>query len=264
MSDARTVELQLLQGFVLSVGRRPVCLISSAQRVLAFLALQERQVARGQIAALLWPEATASRAHASLRSAIWRAQRECDRLIHVNSDTLALSREVMVDVRVAASQAHRILAGGPVDRRVSTRLHLSVDLLPDWYDDWVVVEREQYHQLRLHALEALCERLTSAGRIGEAVDVGLDAIRAEPLRESAHRVLIEAHLAGGNRWEALRQFQRCKALLAEELGLEPSAALVRLVRQTGARVALHSSFSAARQDSRKARTASAAVSTSLK
>jgi hypothetical protein len=46
---------------------------------------------------------------------------------------------------------------------------LSVDLLPDWTEDWVLMERERYHQLRLRALEALCRRLTLKGRCGQAV-----------------------------------------------------------------------------------------------
>ena len=42
------------------------------------------------------------------------------------------------------------------------------------------MERERFHQLRLHALEALCDRLTTAGRYGEAIDAGLAAVTAEP------------------------------------------------------------------------------------
>jgi len=235
-NDAPTIGLRLLQGFGISVGQRPVSLISSAQRLLAFLALQERHVARSQVAAALWPQATVARGHASLRSAIWRAQRSTGPVIQANGATLALSRDVVVDVRLATAQARRLLGGGPIDPHaelLSMRAQLSGEVLPDWYDDWVIIEREQFHQLRLHALEALCERLTSAGRVGEAVDVGLAATRAEPLRESAHRVLIEAHLAAGNRWEAFRQFQRFRAVLDEELGLEPSSAMFRIVRQGG-------------------------------
>jgi DNA-binding SARP family transcriptional activator len=235
--DARPISLQLLQGFAVSVGPRPVSLISSAQRLLAFLALQERQVARAQVAAALWPQATAARANASLRSALWRAQRPCGSVIETSGTTLALAHDVVVDVRTATAQARRLLDGGPIDPHselLSLRPYLSADVLPDWYDDWVIIEREQYHQLRLHALESLCERLTTVGRVGEAVDAGLAAIRAEPLRESAHRVLIEAHLAAGNRWEALRQFHRCRALLDQELGLEPSATLIRLAGRAGA------------------------------
>jgi len=109
------------------------------------------------------------------------------------------------------------------------RSYLTVDLLPDWYDDWVLVERERYNQLRLHAIEALCHHLTAAGHHAEAIDAGLAAVRAEPLRESAHQVLIRAHLAEGNRWEAVRQYERCRRLLLDELGVEPSRALQALL-----------------------------------
>jgi DNA-binding SARP family transcriptional activator len=69
----------------------------------------------------------------------------------------------------------------------------------------VLVERERFRQLRLHALEALCRRLTGDGLHAEAVDAGIAAIAAEPLRESAHRALMSAHVAEGNRGEAMRQ-----------------------------------------------------------
>jgi DNA-binding SARP family transcriptional activator len=115
----------------------------------------------------------------------------------------------------------------------AARLELSAELLPTWYDDddWLLVERERFHQLRLHALEALCQRLTAAGRYGQAVDAGLAAVAAEPLRESAQRTLIKAHLAEGNYGEANRQYELCRHLLAEELGVQPSNALRELVSQ---------------------------------
>jgi DNA-binding SARP family transcriptional activator len=93
----------------------------------------------------------------------------------------------------------------------------------------VLVERERFHQLRLHALEALCDRLITAGRYGEAIDAGLAVVAAEPLRESAHRALIKAHLAEGNHGEAYRQYQLCREILRDELGVEPSNALRALL-----------------------------------
>ncbi|WP_267898109.1 AfsR/SARP family transcriptional regulator [Spongiactinospora gelatinilytica] len=102
--------------------------------------------------------------------------------------------------------------------------------MPEWSDnEWVLIEQEQYHQLRLYALEAMARRLTAAGRHGEAVAAALSAVRAEPLRESAHRVLIDAHLAAGNRAAAQRQYEQCRRILLDELGLEPSDTLRRLV-----------------------------------
>jgi DNA-binding SARP family transcriptional activator len=107
---------------------------------------------------------------------------------------------------------------------------LSVDLLPGWYDDWVLIEAEDWRQLRLHALEALTRRLIAAGRWGEAADAACAAVRAEPLRESAHAALIQVHLAEGNQSEAMREFTHYRGLLHRELGLEPTQRLCRLVQ----------------------------------
>ena len=108
----------------------------------------------------------------------------------------------------------------------ATRACLSVDLLPSWYDDdWVVLEREQFHQLWLHALEAMCERLIVARRYGEAVDAALAVVCTEPLRESAQQALIRAYLAAGNRFDACRQYGGYRRILDDEVGLEPPRAL---------------------------------------
>ena len=96
---------------------------------------------------------------------------------------------------------------------------------PDWYDDWVLLERERYRQLGLHALEALSERLTAARRFGPALEAALAAVAGEPFRESAHRVLIKAHLAEGNASEAIRQYHFYRKLLNDHLGLDPSPAM---------------------------------------
>jgi DNA-binding SARP family transcriptional activator len=197
----------------------------SAQRLVAFLALKDRPLTRAYVAGTLWPETTAIKASANLRSSLWRTHRSCSFLIAASSQQLALAAGVVVDVRDAVSCAHRLLdpsARRDDDLRASVRANLSNDLLPDWYDDdWVVAEREQFHQLRLHALETMCERLTSVGRYGEAIDAGLAAVRAEPIRESAHQALVKTYLAEGNRLEAVRQYERCRRLLLEELGVEP-------------------------------------------
>jgi DNA-binding SARP family transcriptional activator len=222
------IQLSLLRGFELRVAQRPVALVSSAQRLVAFLALRDKALSRAHVAGTLWPETTTSRANANLRSSLWRVQRSCRQLISASARHLALTPGVAVDVRAAITYAQRLL-----DHTAALDiLHwsdLAADLLPDWYDDWALLDRERYHHLRLHALEALCERLAAAGRYGEAIDTGLAAVRAEPLRESAHQALIKAHLAEGNRWEAFRQYERCRRLLLDELGLEPSSALHALL-----------------------------------
>jgi DNA-binding SARP family transcriptional activator len=103
-------------------------------------------------------------------------------------------------------------------------------LLPDWYDDWAVAEAEAWRQLRLHALDALAERLTAAGKFADATSAALAAVKAEPLRETAHAALISVYIAEGNRAEALDAYERYRGMLMIELGLEPTKLLHDLIR----------------------------------
>jgi DNA-binding SARP family transcriptional activator len=84
----------------------------------------------------------------------------------------------------------------------------------------------------LHALEALSRGLSCSNRHADAVAVALSAINAEPLRESAQRALIEAHVREGNWVEARRAFVSYRALLRRELGVSPSPQLAAFVYES--------------------------------
>lgn len=230
------MRVALLKGFQLTADGLTVAVPLSAQRVAAFLALQERPVLRGYVAGNLWPEASEEHAAGSLRSALWRLRRPGQDLLEAKTDHLQLAREVTVDVRDAIALTRRLIED-PADCPDESldSLPLIGDLMPSWYDDWILFERERLRQLRLHALEALCERWSVRGRYAQAVDAGLAAIRAEPLRESAHRALIKVHLSEGNRGEALRQYRLYCQLLWDELHLRPSGQIETLVQPLTAR-----------------------------
>ena len=226
----RRAQLALLKGFELRCDGEPVHLPLSAQRLLAFLALQQRPVNRVYVAGVLWLDTSEERANANLRSTLWRLRRPGHVLVEATMTHLALADHVVVDVRQAEARAHQLLDESDDWKTDPYEVSLSGDLLPDWYDDWVLVERERFRQLRLHALESLCARLTDAGKFAHAVDAGLTAVSAEPLRESAHRTLVRAYLAEGNRAEALRQYRFCRKVLAEDLGVTPSREMEELVK----------------------------------
>lgn len=227
-TPASVVRLSLLSAFALECDGATVHLPSTAQRVLAFVALHRHSVRRSFVAGSLWLDSPEERAFANLRSALWRLRRDGSRLVDVAGSELALARGVVVDLRVREELARGIVAGTQPGDTVDAAL-FEGDLLPDWYDDWVVIEREHYRQLRLHALDSLCERLTAAGRLDEALEAGLAAVAGEPLRESAQRALIRVHLAEGNRGEAIRQYRLYRRLLADQIGIEPSPLMRELV-----------------------------------
>jgi DNA-binding SARP family transcriptional activator len=207
-----------------------VALPLTAQRVVAFLALNRHPQHRSKVAGTLWMDACEERSSANLRSALWRLRQAGTELIESIGSLVRLGPDVAVDVREAEARAQRLIecrqSGGEDDLSVGG---LGGTLLSNWYDDWVIVERERLRQLRLHALEALAERLTGVGRYAEAIQVALEAVLEEPLRESAHGILIAAHLAEGNRYEAILQYRSYCRAMQNELGLGPSDRLTALV-----------------------------------
>ena len=227
------VKVSVLGSFGLFVvGKLHRDLPLGTQQLLAFLALQDGAVSRTALAGILWPEVSEGHAQASLRSALSRLSAIQRTVVRVTFRKLALADGVFVDIRDARALAHGLLNPGwgqesdLDDRAIAT---LSTDLLPDWYDDWAVAEAEEWRQLRLHALDALAERLTAAGRYADATGAALAAVKAEPLRETAHAALIRVYLAEGNRAEARAAYEHYHALLRSELGLEPTELVKALV-----------------------------------
>jgi len=222
--------LELLDGFEFRYDGEPVPLPMSSQRVLAFVALQDQPVLRTYVAGKLWLDSTEDHATGSLRSALWRLRRSGHELVEAAGQKLRIAPEVLVDAREANVWARELLdeALDPPPNGVG-RVPFLGELLPDWYDDWVIFERERLRELRVHALESLCERLTSCGRFAEAMEAAQAAVKLEPLRESAHRLLIGVHLTQGNQSEAVRHYGLYRRLLRRELALDPSAQMDELV-----------------------------------
>jgi DNA-binding SARP family transcriptional activator len=227
-------QLSLLGPFsLIDNGGAIIPLANGIQRLLALLALRDRVVHRASVAGALWPDVSESHAHASLRSALLRIPHAARAVISVTDVELSLAEGVEVDIHDAQARAHRLLdddasvSEGDMDHAAITQL--SSDLLPGWRDEWVMPEAEEWRQLRLHALEALTDRLATMARFGDATSAAMMAIKAEPLRESAHAALIRVHLAESNQSEALRQYERYQALLRAELGIEPTSRLRELI-----------------------------------
>jgi DNA-binding SARP family transcriptional activator/DNA-binding HxlR family transcriptional regulator len=231
---ALVIEIRLLGAFSVLVAGKVVGELSvGSQRLLVFLALHHRAVTRIAMAGRMWPEATDERAGISLRSALSRLDTETREAILSASAGLSLVETVAVDLREGQALARRLVqpGGSPDDADLGPAAValLSTELLPDWYDDWVLAEAEDWRQLRMNALEAQAKLLTRDGRLAEAAGAARAAMKVEPLRESANAALIRVHIAEGNQSEALRVFDRYSELLQTVLGLEPTSHLTDLV-----------------------------------
>jgi DNA-binding SARP family transcriptional activator len=203
-----------------------------SKRLLVFVALGTGRVDRRYAAGSLWPVGNDERAAGNLRSALWRLKCAGIDLLETDKCSLMLRPGTVVDVSILCEWAARLVDGSATQAdlcAVNWRNDI-MDLLPGWYDDWVIFERERIRQRLLHALEVLSRRLAAVGRCAEAVEAAISAVSADPLRESANKVLIEAHLAEGNLVEGRRVYERYRDTVCRELGVEPSKELASLVR----------------------------------
>lgn len=221
--SAEAHRLCLLGGPYVQFQRRRLSIPEGSKRLLVFVALHGGRVDRRYAAGMLWPDGDDDRASGNLRSALWRLKGAGIDALEADKVALALRADTEVDLDLLCAWTNRMINGTATaaDLRVTPHTLETTDLLPGWYDDWVIFERERLRQRLLHALEALSRRLCELQRWSEAVEVAMTAVNMEPLRESAQLVLAEAHLAEGNVVEVVRCFNSYKQLLELELGVSP-------------------------------------------
>lgn len=227
----RVAELSLIRDFEARVDGEPVIVAPASQRVVTFLAFQPKPVRRGYLSGALWLDADEQHASASLRTALWRIHPLG--LVCASNTHLWLDPDVQVDLRRVISDATAVLSGTPPEAFLLSvaqeLLDVGDDILAGWYDDWVIAERERFRQIRLQALDQAGERLLDCGRWFDALQIGLAATAAEPLRESGHRLLVRIHLQQGNVSEAIRQYRAYAQLLREELDGQPSPVITEMI-----------------------------------
>ncbi|MBI4789711.1 MAG: tetratricopeptide repeat protein [Chloroflexi bacterium] len=96
------------------------------------------------------------------------------------------------------------------------------DLLPDWYDDWIMPERERLLRLYLDTLLQLTQQARSESQYTRAIQLAQKILASDPANEQAHQHLIFCHLATGNRLAARKQYEDCRRALRAELDVAPS------------------------------------------
>ncbi len=234
-----TLHIQLLGRFHLRFDDAPVTTLDQErlQALLAYLVLHRATPhARQHLAFLLWPDSSEAQARTNLRSLLHRLRQAlpgANDFLHVDAQVVQWRADAPYTLDVAAieralAQAHAAEQRGdlPTQRAAlaqAVELYQG-DLLPGWYDDWVLLERERLHQVFLAALERLVVLLEQSGEYAAAIGYAQRLLRHEPLHEAAYQHLMRLHALSGDRASALRVYQTCVTVLERELGVEPSPA----------------------------------------
>lgn len=207
-----TLSLHVMGEFRLESPGQEWMLTRGQQRLLALLALNG-VTGRSRVVVALWPDYDQIQAMACLRTVVWRL-RTCTQaagapVVECNAGVIRLGTEMRVDLNELRRQAGRE-HWGPGSAELACLTQRYFELLPDWDEEWVVLERERVHQMRLHLLEHRVWELCREGSYGAALDAALACVSIDPLRESAYRCVIRVHLAEGNIAEARKAETFCR------------------------------------------------------
>ncbi|SFN75986.1 AfsR/SARP family transcriptional regulator [Mycetocola miduiensis] len=228
-SDDRIQWTVRLFGFwQLNRDGHPIAVSTRQQRIIAALAVRGPQTRRS-LASLLWPDSSEAQASGNLRASVYRVSHELPSLLGSFGDVLALDEDVRVDVllvRDLLSEIEHSTENLPPD---AGELLRTADLLPGWYEDWVLFERERLNQQRLGGLDDLCRRELMSSRSAEAISLATMATQIEPLRERSQLLLVRSYLAADDRASALRSYRDFSALVHRELGIAASPRFAELL-----------------------------------
>lgn len=222
---------------------------AKVQELFCYLLLyRNRPHHREHLANVLWPEYAPAPSKKYLRKTLWQLQ-SClttpdenpnSPLIVADDDWLQFDLHAACQIDVAVFERAFANVGDVPGAQLNTAQAEIVDemiglyrgdLLEGWYQDWCLFERERF----LHMYLKLCDKLMRYCTVNAAYEAGIaygaNILRYDRARERTHRQLMRLHYFSGNRTGALRQYERCRQALQEELGVEPAQLTQDLYQQ---------------------------------
>jgi DNA-binding SARP family transcriptional activator/pimeloyl-ACP methyl ester carboxylesterase len=204
--DGREVDFRLQKGLAL----------------IAFVAEARAPIARDAVSALLWPDLDEDAARARLRRTLHRI-RQAFGAEFISADRISLRPDPGMRFSMDAAAFEVACDEG----RFADAVQLyHGDFLSglslagcEEFEEWAFFRREALRSRLVQALERLVERSLAAGDARAALSSAIRLVGLDPFSEAAHRHIIRAHLMGGDRSAAERQYEVCRKLLAEELGV---------------------------------------------
>ncbi len=218
---------------------------SKDQELLSYLLIhRDRPHSREALASLLWGDTSTEKSKKYLRQALWHLHaalnsdsENSSAVLMVDHDWLSLNpcSNLWTDVAdfERAFSAAEGIPGRQLDAETARGLKDAVmlyndDLLPGYYQDWILFERERLQNMYLLMLDKLIVYLQFRGEYEVAQGYGAIILRYDPARERTHRQLMHLYSLAGDRTSALRQFERCAHALKQELGVKPERKTVEL------------------------------------
>ena len=224
----QTLHVQLLGDFSVDFGGAPAIPVNSArlQSLLAYLILRrDSPQPRRKISFLFWPDSEETQARTNLRKLLYDLKHtlpDIEQFIDLEGPTLDWrADESVFDLDVEKFEQALKQAQSVADLREAVALYQG-ELLPNCYDDWILLERQRLHQLYMDALDQLIAQLENQRDYRAAINYAQRMMQHAPLEEETYRRLMRLYALKGDRAGVLRTYHACATTLQRELEVEPS------------------------------------------
>jgi DNA-binding SARP family transcriptional activator len=234
------LEVKLLGGFeVLRDGKSVTIPSRPAQSLFAYLVLNAgTSHRREKLAGILWADSTEESARDYLRHGLWRIRKAIEAAPARGKATpYLLANDISISFNAespysldAETLENLVSARASADELMRTLILYKGELLPGFYDDWVVLEREHLQSVFEQKVAHLLTVLESGSRWSDMLTWGERWISFGQKPEAAYRALMSAHSALGDRAKVAASYERCTKSL-RSFGMEPSELLRRILVQ---------------------------------
>jgi predicted ATPase/DNA-binding SARP family transcriptional activator len=220
------LEVRLLGKFEVGHNGKPVAITSRpAQSLFAYLILNAgTSHRREKLAGMLWPDSLEETARDNLRHALWRVRKALEpdsSNEFLQTDDLAIAFKGSSEYWLDASELEKLSEDTSADELIAALSQYEGELLPGFYEEWVVSEREHLHSVFEHHMARLMSSLQKENRWLDILEWGERWIKLGQKPEPAYRALMSAHAAKGDMSKVAGTYERCVKSL-REFGIEPS------------------------------------------
>ena len=220
------LEVRLLGMFDVKYKKKTVNISSRpAQSLFAYLTQSAgTSHRREKLAGMLWPDSLEETARDNLRHALWRLRKAFPSelaSVYLLADDLSIAFNASTEYWLDAAALETLQESAATEELITTLSEYRGELLPGFYEEWVVLEREHLHSIFEHHMARLLARLEEERRWLDILEWGERWIKLGQKPEPAYRALMKAHGAKGDMSKVAATYARCVKSL-KELGVEPS------------------------------------------
>ncbi len=237
------LDAQLLGGFQATYREREIKSLRTERLILllAYLLLHDgKPIPRKQLAFTFWADTDEEQARTNLRNLFHHLRKafpEIDSLLDIEGQTVRWKADV--EIHLDTTEFEATLAKAKAAKSEATQIELLQqavkayrgELLPGFYEDWILAKREELHQAYLAALGQLAKLLEDLRRYEEAIEAVNRLLRAEPLNEAAYAQSMRLHALNNDRAGAMQAYHACVTVMRRELDMEPSEEIQTLYEQ---------------------------------